>query len=63
MVLQLEKNSPASPLVGIWRCTAKAAHEDFIRAASEQGMSVTDMAAQLGRSISEIVGQLYKDAP
>jgi hypothetical protein len=35
MVLELEKATPASALIGIWECTAKDARAEYIRAATK----------------------------
>jgi hypothetical protein len=45
-------------LLGIWRSMADTAKQDFAMLAIEHGMSIADIAAQLGRSISEITEML-----
>jgi hypothetical protein len=58
MVLELEKATPASALIGIWECTASDARAEYIRADNKAGRSVADIAAMLGKSTSDIAAQL-----
>jgi hypothetical protein len=58
MVVELEKATPQSPLVGIWKCTAKAAHAEYIFAAIKAGMSLDAIAAKLGATAGDIAAQL-----
>jgi hypothetical protein len=62
MVVELEKVTPDSPLVGIWKCTAKAAHAEYVCAAIKLGMSVSDIAAKLGVTVGDITTQLDNNA-
>jgi hypothetical protein len=58
MVVELEKATPGSPLVGIWKCTAKAAHAEYILAAIKAGISASAIAAKLGTTEGVIAAQL-----
>ena len=58
MVVELEKTTPGSPLVGIWKCTAKAAHTEYIFAAIKAGMSVSVIAATLGTTEGDVAAEL-----
>jgi hypothetical protein len=58
MVLELEKATPASALIGIWECTAKDARAEYIRAATRAGRSLVEIAARLGKSTPDIAAQL-----
>lgn len=58
IVVELEKATPKTPLVGIWKCTGKAAHAEDIFAAIKVGMSVSAIADKLGTSVGDIAAQL-----
>ena len=58
MAARLERESPESALLGIWRVMADTAEQDFVLCAIRQGISVPNIAAQLGRSASEIAAIL-----
>ena len=58
MVVELEKATPGSPLVGIWKCTAKAAHIEYVFAAIKVGMSVSAIAAKLGTTEGDVAAEL-----
>jgi hypothetical protein len=58
MVAELEKATPGSPLVGIWRCSATAAHAEYMLAAIKTGMSASAIAAKLGTTEGDIAAQL-----
>lgn len=45
-------------MVGIWKCTGKAAHAEDIFAAIKVGMSVSAIADKLGTSVGDIAAQL-----
>jgi hypothetical protein len=58
MAVQLERATPESALVGIWKCTAKAAHTEYIFAAIKAGMSVSAIAAKLGTTEGDVAAEL-----
>lgn len=58
MVVELEKATPQSALIGIWECTAKDACAEYIRVATKAGRSLAEIAALLGKSTSDIAAQL-----
>jgi hypothetical protein len=58
MVAALEKTTPESPLVEMWKWTAKNARADYVRAATALGRSISDIGAKLGSSASDVTSQI-----
>jgi hypothetical protein len=48
-----------SPLIGVWKCTAKDAHREYFCDGHDKlGMSASDIAVKLEGSLSYIVAQI-----
>ena len=43
MLMELEKTSPASALIGIWECTARSAWDEYIRVSLETGRTQVEI--------------------